>query len=129
LCPTGNILYPAFYKKPVKQGVFYNRKACKDCACTCTGEKRDRRHHVPMTGEDFRKPYSDAGLFVKQLRTRPEKGIIRRRKSIVERPFGTIKRGMDAGYCLTRGLRNVAGEFSLTFLAYNLKRVITITGL
>ncbi|MDR0376970.1 MAG: transposase [Spirochaetaceae bacterium] len=56
--------------------------------------------------------------------------MVRRRKSIVEHPFGTIKRGMDAGYCLTRGLRNVnvTGEFSLTFLAYNLKRVINILG-
>ncbi|MDR2245595.1 MAG: transposase [Treponema sp.] len=50
------------------------------------------------------------------------------RKSIVEHPFGAIKRGMDTGYCLTKGLRNVAGEFSLTFLAYNIKRVINILG-
>jgi transposase len=35
---------------------------------------------------------------------------------------------MDAGYCLTRGLRKVAGEFSLTFLAYNIKRTINILG-
>ncbi|MDR0721901.1 MAG: transposase [Treponema sp.] len=50
------------------------------------------------------------------------------RKSIVEHPFRTIKRSMDAGYCLTRGLRKVAGEFSLTFLAYNIKRTINILG-
>jgi hypothetical protein len=81
-----------------------------------------------MTGEDFSKSWNEAGLFVKQMRIKPEKGIIRQRKSIVEHPFGTIKRSMDAGYCLTRGLRNVAGEFSLTFLAYNVKRVINILG-
>jgi hypothetical protein len=39
-----------------------------------------------------------------------------------------IKRGMDAGYCLTRRLRTVMREFSLTSPAYNLKRVINIPG-
>jgi hypothetical protein len=128
LCPMGNILYPGFYKKSIQQGVFYNRKACKICACKCTTEKRGRRHQVPMVEEDFSKTSTDAGLCVKQIRIKPDKWIMGQRKSIVEHPFGTIKRSMDAAYCLTRGLRNVAGEFSLTFLAYNLKRVITILG-
>jgi transposase len=128
LCPMGNILYPRFYKKPIKQGVFYNRKACKICVCKCTTEERGHRHQVTMTEEDFLRPYTDARLFVKQIRIRPGKWILGQRKSIVEHPFGTIKRSMDAAYCLTRGLRNVTGEFSLTFLAYNLKRVITILG-
>jgi transposase len=35
---------------------------------------------------------------------------------------------MDAGYVLTKGLKKVTGEFSLAFLAYNLKRVINIIG-
>jgi transposase len=71
---------------------------------------------------------NDAGLSVKQIRIKADQGIIRQRKSIAEHPFGTIKQNMDAGYCLTRGLQNVAGEFSLPFLAYNLKRVINILG-
>ncbi len=47
---------------------------------------------------------------------------------IVEHPYGTIKRTMDAGYFLTRGLDSVAGEADLIFLAYNMKRVINILG-
>jgi len=39
-----------------------------------------------------------------------------------------VKRAMDAGYCLTKGLRNVAGEFSPSFLAYNIKRAVNILG-
>jgi hypothetical protein len=35
---------------------------------------------------------------------------------------------MDAGYCLTKGIEKVRGEFSLAFLAYGLKRVINILG-
>jgi hypothetical protein len=124
----GKTLYPSFYKNATGQGVFSNREVCKTCGCTCTKEKRGRRHQVSMAEEDFSKVYDDTGLSVKQMRIRPDKGIIKQRKSIVEHPFGTIKRGMEAGYCLTRGLRNVAGEFSLTFLAYNIKRVINILG-
>jgi hypothetical protein len=128
LCPMGKTLYPGFYKKATGQGVLFNREACKSCTCKCTTEARGRRQQVPMTEEDFSHFYNDADLFIKQMRIKPDKGIIRQRKSIVEHPFGTIKRGMDAGYCLTRGLRNVAGEFSLTFLAYNVKRIINILG-
>jgi hypothetical protein len=128
LCPMGKTLSPGFYKKATEQGVFYNREACKSCACKCTTEARGRRHQNPMAEEEFSRFCNDAGLLVKQIRIKPDKGIIRQRKSIVEHPFGTIKRSMDAGYCLTRGLRNVAGEFSLAFLAYNIKRVINILG-
>lgn len=53
---------------------------------------------------------------------------MKRRKAIVENPFGTIKRTMDSAYCQMKGIENVQGEFSLTFLAYNLKRAINIVG-
>ena len=39
-----------------------------------------------------------------------------------------MKRAMDQGYFLLKGLRKVRGEFSLTCLAYNLKRVINMIG-
>ncbi len=52
-----------------------------------------------------------------------------KRKMIVEHPFGTIKRCMDAGYLLTKGKENVKAEVALTFLSYNLKRVMNILGI
>jgi hypothetical protein len=61
-----------------------------------------------------------------RLKATPELGT--RRKAIVEHPFGTMKRGMDQGYFLLRGLPKVRAEFSLTVLAYNLKRVVNIVG-
>ncbi len=39
-----------------------------------------------------------------------------------------MKRWMDAGYVLMRGLEKVRSEFSLTVLAYNLKRVLKVVG-
>jgi transposase len=128
LCPMGHVLYPGYYKRSKGCGVFYNSDACKQCTCKCTKEAKGRRHEVPMKESDFSKVFNDKSPNVKQIRISPDAAVIKRRKSIVEHPFGTIKRNMDTGYCLTKGLKNVSGEFSLTFLAYNLKRAINILG-
>jgi hypothetical protein len=127
-CPMGKVLYPGFFKKAKKMGVFYNFKACSQCSCKCTTENRGKRHQVPMAESDFSKTFDDKNIFVRQIRIAPDKEIVKQRKSIVEHPFGTIKRNMDAGYCLMKGLGYVSGEFSLAFLAYNLKRAINILG-
>ena len=51
-----------------------------------------------------------------------------RRRETVEHPFGTIKQWMNQGAFLMRGLEKVRAEFSLTALAYNLRRVLNIVG-
>ena len=61
-------------------------------------------------------------------RIRTNRAVMRQRKEIVEHPFGTMKRGMQQGDFLMRGLQKVSAEMSLTVLAYNLKRVFTIMG-
>lgn len=43
------------------------------------------------------------------------------RLCLSEHPFGTIKRSMNAGYFLLKGLRKVTGEFALFCLGYNIK--------
>lgn len=59
---------------------------------------------------------------------RQQPALFRQRKVLAEHPFGTMKRAMDQGYFLLKGLSKVRGEFSLTVLAYNLKRVINLVG-
>ena len=54
--------------------------------------------------------------------------ILDLRKSTVEHPFGTIKRGSDQGYLLLKGLWKVTGEFGLTMLAYDLRRSLDLVG-
>ena len=54
--------------------------------------------------------------------------MLERRQMIVEHPFGTIKRAMNASYYLCRGKEAVSTETALILLAYNLKRVINILG-
>ncbi|MEK9213253.1 transposase [Sphingomonas sp. 2378] len=61
-----------------------------------------------------------------RLEKRP--GILAVRRSTVEHPFGTIKQSMNQGAFLMHGLEKVRAEFSLTALAYNLRRAITLIG-
>ena len=56
----------------------------------------------------------------------PEKLALR--KSLVEHPFGTMKRAFNQGYLLLRGLNKVVGEVGFTMLAYNMRRVLNILG-
>ena len=61
-----------------------------------------------------------------RVNQQPEK--MRKRKQLVEHPFGTMKRWMEQGYFLMRRKEKVATEMSLTVLAYNLKRVLNLMG-
>jgi hypothetical protein len=56
----------------------------------------------------------------------PEKLAIR--KSIVENPFGTMKRGFNQGYLLHKGLRKIDGKVGFTMFANNIRRVLNILG-
>jgi hypothetical protein len=61
-----------------------------------------------------------------RLRLEPKKLILR--KSLVEHPFGTIKRAFNQGYLLLRGLRKVCGEVGFSMLAYNMRRILSLLG-
>ena len=61
-----------------------------------------------------------------RLEHHPE--MLRKRKAMVEHPFGTIKRWMDQGDFLRRGKQNVRTEMRLSILAYTINRVLTIPG-
>jgi len=63
----------------------------------------------------------------RRLAARP--GILNVRRETVEHPFGSIKQWMNQGAFLMRGLEKVRAEFSLTALAYNLRRAITLVGI
>jgi hypothetical protein len=62
-----------------------------------------------------------------RLAARPD--TLDQRRESVEHPFGSIKQWMGQGAFLVRGLENVRAEFSLTALAYNLRRAITLIGI
>jgi len=128
LCPMGNILYPRSYRESTGSAVYSNPKACRKCPHREHCKAYDRELKVKMPRAEFTKEYNVEDLYIRQITYRADKALLRRRKEIVEHPFGTIKRSMDARYCLLRGIPKVTGEFALIFLAYNMKRAINILG-
>ena len=73
-------------------------------------------------------PYGSAPVDRMQARLSKRPEVLDQRREAVEHPFGTIKQWMNQGAFLMRGLEKVRGEFSLTALAYNLRRVLNIVG-
>jgi transposase len=122
-CPEGARLTHRF-TTPERNGVkqrYYRTTACKTCAAraVCTENNRGRTIKRLMNEDVLER-------MAQRLKTYPEK--MRLRSQLVEHPFGTMKRGMNQGYFLLRGLRKVAAEMSLTVLCYNLKRALKIVG-
>ena len=62
------------------------------------------------------------------LRFYPNQQHLRKRNTVVEHPYGTVKRWHGAGYLLTKGKIKVAAETGLSFLAYNFRRVVNLLG-
>jgi transposase len=122
-CPAGETLsFHTLCKDRRKKGRlvrYYWTNACARCALRprCTRDGRRRR---------ISRSPDEQLIEDMQARVASAPEILRKRKAIVEHPFGTMKRWMNQGYFLMRGLENVRTEFSLTVLAYNLKRVLGI---
>jgi Transposase DDE domain len=94
--------------------------ACDDC-----------KIRWQCTGGQFRtvsRLENEAVLDRMQARIAKRPGVLGRRRETVEHPFGTIKQWMYQGAFLMRGLQKVRAEFSLTALAYNLRRALNIVG-
>ena len=124
LCPAGKELHYHRIRKKDGKIIGYeyrNDEACKDCKfkarCTRAQKGRSIFRHVKQDLLD-------------RIDTQTKRNFkkYKLRQMIVEHPFGTIKRGWGAYYFLTRRKVSVSAEISLSFLAYNLKRVINILG-
>jgi len=63
-----------------------------------------------------------------KMNTKEAKDIVKRRGSIVEHPFGTIKRTLGWDHFLVRGKEKVSGENALIMFTYNFKRMVNLIG-
>ena len=63
-----------------------------------------------------------------KMQTQEAKDMVKKRSSMVEHPFGTIKRMLGWDHFLVRGKEKVSGENALIMFAYNFKRVLNILG-
>jgi transposase len=122
VCPAGQHLHP--YSSSLLRGLkkinYVNTLACDDCSirsrCTAGAFRTVSRLE------------NQAVLDRMAARLAKRPGVLDRRRETVEHPFGTIKQWMHQGGFLMRGLEKVRAEFSLTALAYNLRRVLNLVG-
>jgi transposase len=122
ICPARQRLNP--YSSSLLRGLnkinYTNKLACDDCAI------RSR-----CTAGRFRtvsRLENEAVLDRMQARLAKRPDVLSRRREMVEHPFGSIKQWMNQGAFLMRGLEKVRAEFSLTALAYNLRRLFNLVG-
>ena len=78
---------------------------------------------------EFSKEYDASSVPLRKVRILQNKEIASQRKSIVEHPFGTVKRNLGIAYLLLRTIPKAEGELSLAFLAFNIKRALNIVGI
>ena len=99
----------------------YRTEGCKSCALKkhCTKLPKRIIH---------RSEYQDA-VERNNENIRQNPAYYKRRQSICEHPFGTIKRAWGYTYTMVKGLEKVNGEMNLIMLCYNLKRILAIVGM
>ena len=98
----------------------YRTDGCKKCSLRLHCTKLNKRII-------HRSEYQDAvERNNKNIRDNPD--YYKRRQSICEHPFGTIKRQWGYTYTLMKGLQKVNGEMNLIMLVYNIKRTLSILG-
>lgn len=99
----------------------YWTSKCPQCPlktqCTTGSERRVRRWE------------HEAVLETVQRRLAKQPDAMLMRKRTIEHVFGTLKHWMGWTHFLTRGIEGVSTEMSLSVLAYNLKRVMSILGI
>jgi transposase len=125
ICPAGaemrprNLIYEQGHSN--KDVRVYKTNACRNCSMLsqCTTSKYGRK---------IKRWVHQALVDRLKERLRDDPGVMRRRKALVEHPFGTIKVSMNHERLLMKGLKNVSTEIKLTVLSYNFKRVISILG-
>ena len=120
VCPAGAELTHRFNTYELGRELrYYRASGCKTCALKkqCTRNKANRT----ITRE------ANEGLMeamAARMKAQPWK--FKLRKTLAEHPFGTIKRWFGYTHFLLKGLEKVRCEWSLTTLAYNLKRVLNL---
>ena len=120
ICPAGAELTYRFATIELDRELKYYRAShCKTCALKsrCTRNKANR-----TITREANEHLMEA--MAARMKEQPEK--FKLRKTLAEHPFGTIKRWFGYTHFLLKGLAKVQCEWSLTALAYNLKRVLNL---
>jgi len=120
-CPAGERLIWRFAS--VEAGLVVHRYWSSNC-----GACRLKPQCTPSPSRRISRWEHEAVIEAMQERLDRRSDAMRRRRAIVEHPFGTLKAWMGSTHFKTKTLEKVRTEMSLQVLAYNLKRVIAVLG-
>ena len=148
-CPMGAIL--SAVKTKGRNTIYANKDACRQCRHRCTdsgshktvsfgpeathvavrmyGSPRYKVNELPdgfIVHNAFHRKDQQKKRVV--IRIREDKAKQHERMCLSEHPFGTVKWYHGAYYLLCRGKEKATGEMGLSFLAYNIRRAITLVG-
>lgn len=149
-CPVGCILTKVKIKG--RNSIYASKDACRKCQNRCTSSGNHKMvsfgpdtKYVPvrMYGSPGRKlnPLPEDLVLYNSferkdkhkrqviLRIKEDAEKIHERMCLSEHPFGTVKWYDGAHYLLCKGKEKVTAELAMSFLAYNLKRAISLVGI
>ncbi len=125
LCPLGHVLRYSHYSKKKGHHLYRMQKAllCRECVHwgDCTTSKRGRAI-IRLEQEELREKLEA------RYASLTGQAIYRKRKAKVELPFGHVKRNLNTGAFLVRGLAGVKAEWAMLASCFNIARMITLTG-
>ncbi len=125
-CPQNQILISngIWYNKKTGTNVYavkhYKTNSCKTCPVkdSCTKIERGR-----LIERSEYATYTE----INRRNIEANKEVYKRRQSIIEHPYGTIKRQWGFNYIMTKkGTKRASADVGFIFTAYNLRRIMNI---
>lgn len=119
-CPASQEL--RFFENTSKNGLKYRKYKC----CSLNNCPKKSQCTTSTSGRTLQRWEHEYVLEEVQNNTLANNEIYKLRRCIVEHPFGTVKRTFGYSYFLRRELENVNAESASMFIAYNLKRLLSM---
>jgi Transposase and inactivated derivatives len=120
ICPASQEL--RFFENTSKNGLKYKKYKC----FSCNNCPKKSQCTTSISGRTLQRWEHEYVLEEVQNNTLANNEIYKLRRCIVEHPYGTVKRTFGYSYFLRRELENVNAESASMFIAYNLKRLLSI---
>ena len=129
ICPNNQMLVKASFtqKKKGRTNFVYRGTStmCKSCPLRdkCLPQKTATKSIYRWEHQELLNQHHT------KMQTQEAKKIIKKRGSIAEHPFGTIKQHLGWSHFLVRGRKKVSGENALIMFSYNFRRLLNLMGI
>lgn len=127
ICPASHELTFSRKSTETRNGISnqYKIYTCSHCS-TCPYLQKCT---TSINGRSIKRNIKEDRLLELDNEYKSDSSLYKLRKSLVEHPFGTIKRSLGLTHVYIKGLDRISSWTSSVFLVYNLKRVINILGI